>query len=256
MEDNSAACRVVITGRNPSMRHMSRIQRIDIAWLNERYAEKSFAFVECPSDFQAGDLMTKHFTDAKVWSRNLHLVGLFEDSVFARAFRQGANVAAAPVAEDLADTKDDELIVEAAAATPQTPHRFEQYVRNANKHVYTLIEYCAYINSRLSDSHHHLGLCRTVCIDENIDGRSHKALELCKIVCKGDKDKVVLWGSLPCTGGCTWNSINALNPGGPERIAEHVETMKQLLSKFIHVARIIKRDGGIIVFEWPLRCTY
>ncbi len=42
MEDNSAARRVVITGRHPSMRHMSRTQRIDIAWLNERYSEKAF----------------------------------------------------------------------------------------------------------------------------------------------------------------------------------------------------------------------
>ena len=35
MEDNAAACRVVITGRNPSMRHMSRTQRIDVAWIND-----------------------------------------------------------------------------------------------------------------------------------------------------------------------------------------------------------------------------
>lgn len=42
MEDNSAAGGVVITGRNPSMRHMSRTQRMDIAWLNERYIGKNF----------------------------------------------------------------------------------------------------------------------------------------------------------------------------------------------------------------------
>ena len=55
-EDNSAACRVVITGCNPGMRHMSRTQRIDTAWLNERYSEKAFRFIECPSEFQAGAL--------------------------------------------------------------------------------------------------------------------------------------------------------------------------------------------------------
>ena len=91
MEDNSAACRVVITGRNPSMRHMSRTQRIDIAWLNERFAEKTFLFIECPSEFQAGDLMTKCFTDAKVWERNLHLVGHLDDSVFILAFKKDAD---------------------------------------------------------------------------------------------------------------------------------------------------------------------
>ena len=75
MEDNSAACRVVVTGRNPSMRHMSRTQRIDIACFNERYVETCYMFIECPSEHQAGDLMTKHFTDLKVWNRNLALVG-------------------------------------------------------------------------------------------------------------------------------------------------------------------------------------
>jgi hypothetical protein len=95
MEDNAAAYRVVITGRNPSMRHMSRTQRIDVAWINERYVEKSFIFIECPSEYQAGDLMTKHFTDAKVWSRNLHLVGHLEDSVFSKAFDKAKPSAAA-----------------------------------------------------------------------------------------------------------------------------------------------------------------
>ena len=52
MEDNAAACRVLITGRNPSMRHMSRTQRIDVAWLSERYVAGDFRFVDCPSDFQ------------------------------------------------------------------------------------------------------------------------------------------------------------------------------------------------------------
>ena len=258
MEDNSAACRVVITGRNPSMRHMSRTQRIDIAWLNERYAEKSFAFVECPSEFQAGDLMTKHFTDARVWLRNLHLVGHFKDDVFHRAFVKVSNTAAATSEELTKDQNETEVESEATASAAATyiPQRFAPQVKEAKTHVYTLIEYCAYLDSLLGDPTFHHGLCRTVCIDENVDGRSHKAMELCKLVCERDKRKVVLWGSLPCTGGCTWNYINALNPGGPERIAEHVKTMKQLLTKFIYVARMVKRHDGVIIFEWPLRCTY
>ena len=42
MEDNSAACRVVITGRNPSMHHMIRTHRIDIARVNDHFSEKEF----------------------------------------------------------------------------------------------------------------------------------------------------------------------------------------------------------------------
>ena len=77
MEDNETAIRVVITGHNPNMRHMSRTQRIDISALNERYHGGDFTFVTCPSQFEAGDILTKACTDAKVWGRNLMSVGHF-----------------------------------------------------------------------------------------------------------------------------------------------------------------------------------
>ncbi|CAE7211779.1 unnamed protein product [Symbiodinium sp. CCMP2592] len=66
MDDNEAAIRVIITGHNPNMRHMSRTQRIDISALNERYHGGDFLFVTCPSQFEAGDILTKACTDAKV----------------------------------------------------------------------------------------------------------------------------------------------------------------------------------------------
>ena len=49
LEGNEAACRIIVTGNNPNMRHMSRTQRVDIAWLNE-YNDKIFRFVARPSD--------------------------------------------------------------------------------------------------------------------------------------------------------------------------------------------------------------
>ena len=45
LEDNESACRIVITGNNPNMRYMSRTQRIDISWLNERFNDGIFRFV-------------------------------------------------------------------------------------------------------------------------------------------------------------------------------------------------------------------
>ena len=77
MEDNEAACRVLITGRNPSMKHMSRTQRIDICWLNERINEGDFVFINCTSEYQGGDILTKHCVDKRIWARNLMLIGHF-----------------------------------------------------------------------------------------------------------------------------------------------------------------------------------
>ena len=55
LEDNESACRIVITGNNPNMRYMSRTQRIDISWLNERFNDGIFRFVACPSHYQGAD---------------------------------------------------------------------------------------------------------------------------------------------------------------------------------------------------------
>ena len=66
LEDNESACRIVITGNNPNMRYMSRTQRIDISWLNERF-----------NDGQGADIFTKACVDKVVWNRNLHTLGMF-----------------------------------------------------------------------------------------------------------------------------------------------------------------------------------
>ena len=261
MEDNAAACRVVITGRNPSMRHMSRTQRIDVAWINERYVDKTFFFIECPSEYQAGDLMTKHFTDAKVWSRNLHLVGHLEDVVFAKAFgKVKPSAAAEPIdIPDLLRTATAENgSMPAAAATNNThvPVRFSNNVHFVCDPLYVMIEYCAFFDSLLSDSKNHRNKCMSFIIDDSIDGRSHKALELTRIAAKQGGAKTVLWGSLPCTGGCTWNYINGKTPEGRARIEEHILLMTQLLKNFIIIARVVVNLGGIVCFEWPKKCTY
>ena len=77
MEDNEAACRIIITGNNPNMRHMSRTQRIDISWLNEVYNEQIFRFVACPSHYQGADILTKACVDKVTWGRNLQTLGMF-----------------------------------------------------------------------------------------------------------------------------------------------------------------------------------
>ena len=66
MEDNEAAIRVIVTGHNPNMRHMSRTQRIDVSALNERYHADDFRLITCPSQFEAGDILTKACTDSRV----------------------------------------------------------------------------------------------------------------------------------------------------------------------------------------------
>lgn len=67
------------------MRHMSRTQRIDVAWLNERFVAGDFLFIDCPSEYQGGDIFTKHCIDAVTWSRNLMLIAHFTRAQLVRA---------------------------------------------------------------------------------------------------------------------------------------------------------------------------
>jgi len=87
---------------------MSRTQRIDIAWLNERYSEGVFRFVDCPSEYQAGDIFTKHCIDSVVWSRNLMLIAHFTRDQLIRA--GSLKVCAAPTEHVSADPSDQEGI--------------------------------------------------------------------------------------------------------------------------------------------------
>ena len=93
-------------------------------------------------------------------------------------------------------------------------------------------------------------------IDDALDGRSYKALELMRIASKQGGAYTILWGSLLCTGGCTWNYINGQTPEGRARIQEHITLMTQLLKNFIIAARLIIGNGGFVCFEGPKRCTY
>ena len=68
--------------------------------------------------------------------------------------------------------------------------------------------------------------------------------------------RVIIWSSIPCTGGCTWNYINGLTIEGRKRIKAHVNVMIELLSVFLWAGRLIIQNDGMIGFEWPRKCTY
>ena len=54
--------------------------------------------------------------------------------------------------------------------------------------------------------------------DDAIDGKTHKAFELMRIAVKQGGAYTILWGSMPCTGGCTWNYINGMTIKARKRI--------------------------------------
>ena len=84
-EDNEAAVRVIVSGKNPNMRYLSRTQRIDIARLNQFYEAVMFTFVNCPTEYQAANMMTKAINEAREWLRDMYTTAHFGEEEFRNA---------------------------------------------------------------------------------------------------------------------------------------------------------------------------
>ena len=89
-EDNQAMIRFVETGKNPTMRHMGRAHRIDVAWLCQRFEGDDVVMHKTCSQDMAADIFTKPFPDSKVtaWENDLKLIGIVDRvllSIFDKA---------------------------------------------------------------------------------------------------------------------------------------------------------------------------
>ena len=63
--DNESMIQVCKTGRNPTMRHIGRTHRVNIAMLNEICLGPSVWLRYIETSCMAADIFTKHFADRK-----------------------------------------------------------------------------------------------------------------------------------------------------------------------------------------------
>ena len=73
-EDNSAAKRVMDTGRNPTLRHLNRTHRVDLRSLHEQVNAGNMIVSQCPTNNMAADVLTKGFTNADKWKHACNLI--------------------------------------------------------------------------------------------------------------------------------------------------------------------------------------
>ena len=68
---------------------------------------------------------------------------------------------------------------------------------------------------------------------------------------------IIVWISIPCTGGSPWNRLNRLR--GKEtrdRIMAHVTLFEKLFDASKIIAQQVSGVGGVIALEWPTGCDY
>ena len=122
-----------------------------------------------------------------------------------------------------------------------------------------MVEYCTGEQSLLGQATSSSRGCKIVRITEKINARSSEghALALREATRKSlSSPPVLLWASLPCTGGSPWFNINVRKPGGWKRLKDHRALFKKLWAKFVIVCEECLASGGDTCIEWPTGCAY
>ena len=75
--DNKAMIRVIKSGRNPTMRHLQRGHRVNVASLYERFQDPCMDLDHVGTNDMAADIYTKGFTSAQKWAASLKSINVF-----------------------------------------------------------------------------------------------------------------------------------------------------------------------------------
>ncbi len=102
----------------------------------------------------------------------------------------------------------------------------------------TITEFCCGLNSRIGRKYKCSEGCRVIRITEGLDANS---VEGKFIAAKGAAARHgLLFGSIPCTGGCPFNHINGQTEEGRMNIRRHVAAMVPLLRTFERLCAIAR----------------
>ena len=74
--DNMAMLQCIRSGRNPTMRHLSRTRQVPIGWIHERCLNNDFEFVREAGTKMPPDIFTKMFSDKAKWTAARHLINV------------------------------------------------------------------------------------------------------------------------------------------------------------------------------------
>ena len=66
-EDDKAMLDIIRTGRNPTLRYLSRTHGVSVKWLHEVYMRDDVHAQNTVTSLMAADIFTKGFTDARKW---------------------------------------------------------------------------------------------------------------------------------------------------------------------------------------------
>ena len=85
-EDNEAVIKMIIKGRSPTMKHVSRTHRVDLHWLfDRRNLDLKFEMKNVDTRRQLADMLTTEEFTCHEWNHLLQLFNIMDMSVFSRS---------------------------------------------------------------------------------------------------------------------------------------------------------------------------
>ena len=183
------------------------------------------------SILQAADILTKPFANSEKWKRAVNLIAVWSHS----PVRQATKRKACP----------GEL--RANLSEPHDP---------------VLVEFCCGQESKLGDmSRKPTKGCHIIRCTEERDvtkpaNRQEIRRELLDVVNLNPSMKILVWISIPCTGGTPSIYINLMNESSRRKVEYHQLVFQKIWSAMAEFVNSIRSLQPYIALEWPSGCVY
>ena len=239
MEDNQATITIMANGKSQGMTHAFRTQPVSFRWLKQQFELGQFDLVNINTHCQVADILTKPFTQPMKWSHAQRLL-----SVQPAWKPAAAPEKAAPCADADNDPGDGD------------PRR-----QGGGEIDRMLIEVCCSDTSKLGQLRDASQGCNMLRVTESHDLRKastieHVVKEVRKFRRTCPEGRLLVYASLPCTGGSPWGNVNKETHGGKARIKEQQTLYVELQNAFIRLVERIRDERTFIAYELSARCEY
>ena len=121
---------------------------------------------------------------------------------------------------------------QAAPATDPVPAKLQR----------TMIEFCCGPDSLLGQLTKSSMNCEVVRLTKEEDVTTPHGFSLATQAINGPC--ALLWGSIPCTGGCPWQKINRKKPGGEANVRKHFAAFRKIWDAFVRLREKSSVRGG------------
>ena len=120
-----------------------------------------------------------------------------------------------------------------------------------------IVEFCCGRNSRIGQLNENAEGCEVVRLTIDDDVTTPEGLKKAIKAVSVTGMPVLLWASIPCTGGSPWARVNATKGASTRKLlAKRVRDFKNIWRAFESVVAVAAQRGAIITIEWPRECAY